>query len=235
MSEFRDKFIDELAEQLELNSIPDDEVVLADYIALYDDKISKGMTDMEVIIALGDPKDIVKALKKPAKTDNEKKEAVTENLKDTVSELISEPAAPDKKDKKKKDSPKVVPKASSAPKVTPKVAPAPTKPAPKQVPPLKVVVSAPSCWLRRSLSGQERALERRRRARGGAGQRGSDCRQRTLYTRTTLPTADTLAGLEPSHVGGETISMGISGELPSMIMEKCRLRSQNSLLMEMRS
>ncbi|MGI6701767.1 MAG: hypothetical protein ACOX3U_04840 [Christensenellales bacterium] len=89
MNEIRNKFIDELADQLEENNIPDSEIVLADYIALYDEKINKGMTDMEVIIAIGDPKDIVKSLKQPVPP-SKKEEALKENLKETVQELISQ-------------------------------------------------------------------------------------------------------------------------------------------------
>lgn len=123
MSKYREKFIDELVEQLERNNIPDEDMILADYISMYDDKISKGMTDMEVIISLGDPADIVKSLKNNT-LNTDRQEALKENLKATVSDLINEnisvKSAP--KNSKKKSSiasktiqPKAIPKVKAIP------------------------------------------------------------------------------------------------------------------------
>lgn len=107
MNEIRDKFIDDLADGLENANIADNETILEDYIALYDEKLAKGLTDMEVIIALGDPSDIVKSLmKKLTNTSLDGEEAIKETLKDTVSDLIDKPTTV-KEDKGKKKEKKI--------------------------------------------------------------------------------------------------------------------------------
>jgi hypothetical protein len=88
MSELRDKFIDDLSEELDRLEVENAEDILADKISEYDSLIQKNMTDMEVIIKLGDPKDIVKNITSGSLSQEQK---AKESLSSTVSELLKKP------------------------------------------------------------------------------------------------------------------------------------------------
>lgn len=110
MNEIRGKFIDDLGDQLELSELPDSEAILEDYIIAYDEKLAKGMTDMEIVIALGDPADIVKTLRrKPHSTEEERKASISDIIREAVSVLSKPAVTPASSEKKIIQSVKIQP------------------------------------------------------------------------------------------------------------------------------
>ena len=103
MSEIRDQFFQSLQEELSKASIDDSDAIYNDLSTAYDDKLEKGMTDMEIIISLGDTYDIVKDIKNnPLATDEEKKARLEESFKETVNELVKCDLNENKESKRKK-------------------------------------------------------------------------------------------------------------------------------------
>lgn len=101
MSDIKNKFVDNLRIELNDANIEDKEEILNNYILQYEEKISKGLTDMEVVISLGDPSDIVDALRHASDTTPEK--AAEVQLNKSVSELLNNDKQNTKQKKIKKE------------------------------------------------------------------------------------------------------------------------------------